>query len=100
MSGEYTPITLDEFKEAVKDIPDDVLVSLRDQFGTSLAKLTETNAYLENEIAGGAEADDRKLYEETIAENEAVIKGQKAKLSCLETELKSRGLDSDPGVYL
>lgn len=100
MSGETAPITLSEFEEAVKDLLDDVLVSLRDQLQTSLSKLTETNAYLENEIAGGAEADDRKLYEETITENEAVATSQNAKLHCLETELRSRGLHTDPGVYL
>ncbi|CAH6723120.1 hypothetical protein CLIB1444_13S00804 [[Candida] jaroonii] len=89
-------IDINDFKQAIEDLPDDSLISLKSQLNNSLAKLATTNDELSNEIkqlsAEEGNRDDITLYAETILENEGVIQNQEERLKVLEQELTNRGL--------
>lgn len=112
-------IDINDFKQAIDDLPDDSLTSLKSQLNNSLSKLAVTNEELSKEIkqltAEEGNRDDVTLYAETILENEVVILNQKERLEVLEQELIKRGLskpkdqksiksnernESSDGVYL
>lgn len=101
MSSLSEPITLDHFRDALKDLSDENLESIRGQLQLSLRKLRETNDELAHEIKATEDADDLKIYHDTIVENEVVIKNQTERYKVLETELAKRGVSSEvDGVYL
>lgn len=101
MSSLSEPITLEHFQKALKDLSDENLESVRNQLQLSLRKLHETNDELAQEIKTTKDAEDLKIYNETISENKVVIKNQKERLTVLEAELTLRGISSETdGVYL
>lgn len=96
------PITLCDFKNALKDLSDEHLLSVLSQLQLSLKKLQETNDELSKEIESTTDAGDLKLFEETIEENKVVIENQQKRLTTLESELKIRGFprELEQGMYL
>lgn len=103
MSYESRPILLSEFVAAIGDLSDENLLSLQKQLNNSMQKLQETIDMLLVEIENTQDADDLKIYKETIEENTEVIKSQNSRLQALDLELASRGLLDDTskeGVYL
>lgn len=80
---------LPEFKQAIRDLPDDALQNVHDSLKRSIAKLEETNDYFRDmDSQERTESDD-----ETIGENEQVIAKQNDQLDAVNQELRQRGLD-------
>lgn len=97
------PIELTDFVEAIKDLSDENLQSVKSQLENLLAKLKETNQILEQETENAENNQDKAFYKETIKENEQVIESQNQRLASLTNELKKRGYNDDNhegGVYL
>ncbi|KAM9891917.1 hypothetical protein OXX79_010380 [Metschnikowia pulcherrima] len=110
MSSASKPSSLAEFMDSIKELTDDTIVNVRSALETSLAKLRETNDYLNHELSTSVDDSDRLLYEETVAENNGVIASQQQKLKAVKDELQSRNLlpeekgkeeiEEEGGVYL
>ena len=114
MATDSKPITLDDFKQAIEELPDDTLVSVKSQLEVSISKLKETNSELQHEIEKNPESkDDIELYKGIIVENEQVAANQKGRIELIVKTLKDRGLgpkeskkevdateNKDDGVYL
>lgn len=122
MSSSSKPIDINDFKEAIADLGDSNLFSLKVQLENSISKLEETNLILEQEISTVKEnlkketnqgkLDDLKgdltLFQESIEENMPVISNQRERIHTLNIELTKRGLineekpisKEDEGVYL
>ncbi|OBA23352.1 hypothetical protein METBIDRAFT_9624 [Metschnikowia bicuspidata var. bicuspidata NRRL YB-4993] len=105
MSSASQPSSLSDFKTAIKELTDDTILNVNKSLEASLVKLQETNDFLTNELARTIDESDRKLYEETVSENEQVIARQNEKHDALKQELMSRNLlhndeDTSEGVYL
>lgn len=122
MSSSAKPIDINDFKEAIADLGDSNLFSLKVQLENSISKLEETNLILEQEISTVKEnlkketnqgkLDDLKgdltLFQESIEENMPVISNQRERIHTLNIELTKRGLineekpisKEDEGVYL
>lgn len=103
MSSETTPIHIEDFKLALEDLTNENIESVLLQLENSLSKLRETNEYLDNEIKSNADPDSNTLYQETIAENEQVIKSQLERVAAIKQELAKRGQQSkveEEGIYL
>ncbi|ODV70067.1 hypothetical protein HYPBUDRAFT_151553 [Hyphopichia burtonii NRRL Y-1933] len=122
MSSSAKPIDINDFKEAIADLGDSNLFSLKVQLENSISKLEETNLILEQEISTVKEnlkketnqgkLDDLKgdltLFQESIEENMPVISNQRERINTLNIELTKRGLinegkpisKEDEGVYL
>lgn len=98
MSADTKPIHIDLFKEAIKDLSDENLHSIKDQLTNSVEKLCETNSLLEHEISATTDEEELKLYKETVQENQEVIASQNERLELLSAELNKRG--HNEGVYL
>ncbi|CAK7903476.1 translation machinery-associated protein 17 [[Candida] anglica] len=106
MSSTTTPIAIDDFVLAIKDLSDENITSVKSQLLNSISKLTESNELLETEISTTKEAiaqlnpdqshqslaEDLELYQESIEENKIVITSQRERVTALDAELTSRGL--------
>ncbi|WPK24548.1 hypothetical protein PUMCH_001826 [Australozyma saopauloensis] len=91
MSALAIPISKDDFEQAISELPDDALFTVKLELETALLKLSETNDLLEAELPE-ANADDRVIYTEAIEENLPVIKSKNERLEILKFEMKVRGL--------
>lgn len=91
MSALAIPISKDDFEQAISELPDDALFTVKLELETALLKLSETNDLLQAELPE-ANADDRVIYTEAIEENLPVIKGKNERLEILKFEMKVRGL--------
>lgn len=122
MSSSAKPIDINDFKEAIADLSDSNLFSLKVQLENSISKLEETNLILEQEISTVKEnlkketnqeklddlQGDLTLFQESIEENVPVISNQRERINTLNIELTKRGLineekpisKEDEGVYL
>ncbi|CAK7901119.1 translation machinery-associated protein 17 [[Candida] anglica] len=106
MSSTTTPIAIDDFVLAIKDLSDENITSVKSQLLNSISKLTESNELLETEISTTKEAiaqlnpdqshqslaEDLELYQESIEENKIVITSQRERVTALDAEMTSRGL--------
>lgn len=106
MSSTTTPIAIDDFVLAIKDLSDENITSVKSQLLNSILKLTESNELLETEISTTKEAiaqlnpdqshqslaEDLELYQESIEENKIVITSQRERVTALDAEMTSRGL--------
>lgn len=91
MSSQTIPITKEEFEQAISELPDDALFTVKNELETSLEKLYETNELLKAELPGST-SDDRAIYEDALEENQPVIESKQTRLEILKIELKIRGL--------
>lgn len=93
MSSQTVPITKEEFEQAISELPDDALFTVKNELETSLQKLYETNELLRAELPE-ANPDDKVIYEEALEENQPVIESKQIRMEVLMQELKIRGLVS------
>ena len=102
MSDKSRPINLEDFKSAIKELPDDTVISTGVQLRNSLEKLNETQAILRDEIdavtkqmsSSGSSThldEDLKLYKESLEENDSVIQSQSQRVAAIDDELIARG---------
>lgn len=91
MSNESKPIDIADFQKAVEELPDDTLVSIKNQIETSISKLKSTNDQLKEEVTLSKSKEDIDLYNEVIIENTEVIRNQQIRTEFVDTELKKRG---------
>lgn len=91
MSEQTVPITENEFVQAISELPDDALLTVRKELEVSIGKLLETNQFLQDELPA-ATPDDKAIYEEALLENVPVIKSKKVRLNILKDEFKTRGI--------
>lgn len=116
MPSDSTPIDINVFTSAVKELPDDALVSLEHQLNKSILKLEATNTELHEIIqSGGIGENDKTLYNDVIIENKQVVRNQQERLQIVNDQLILRGFsdttnnaenlgnvnnDPDKGIYL
>lgn len=107
MSGTFQPIQLREFKQAITEIPVEELESTKTQLSHSLKRLKDSNKLMQellDKIENNAleteeekfynqdPGSDKKVYEDSIRENNVVIENQVARLELLNNEIIERGL--------
>lgn len=100
------PITLEDFEEAIDELPNDTITSVKHQLENSVAKLKATNLELQQEIEKLVPLEtneaqtDVKLYKDVIKENEQVISNQMKRIESVDRKLKDRGLLKDSSQEL
>lgn len=104
MSSELPSLTLEEFKNAIKDISQFELETKKQEQKHFIFKLIETNNELLNEIKklkekkDGATFEDKEdliFFQETIMENKNYLLEQIARVESINNELVSRSLISE-----
>ncbi|AOA63628.1 Ribosome associating protein [Komagataella phaffii CBS 7435] len=104
------PVQIEEFVLAIRELPNESLDAIRSQLSTSVHRLNESNKLMEslllkirNKDKSSSEIDeledlnteenDDQIYEESIRENEIVLKNQKERIERIEQELLSRSTE-------
>ncbi|KAI0462605.1 hypothetical protein LJB42_004099 [Komagataella kurtzmanii] len=104
------PVLIEEFVLAIRELPNESLDAIRSQLSTSVHRLNESNKLMEslllkirNKDKSSSEIDeledlnteenDDQIYEESIRENEIVLKNQKERIERIEQELLSRSTE-------
>lgn len=104
MSSELPSLTLEEFKNAIKDISQFELETKKQEQKHFIFKLIETNNELLNEIkklkekkddATFEDKEDLIFFQETIMENKNYLLEQIARVESINNELVSRSLISE-----
>ena len=104
MSSELPSLTLEEFKNAIKDISQFELETKKQEQKHFIFKLIETNNELLNEIkklkekkdeATFEEKEDLIFFQETIMENKNYLLEQIARVESINNELVSQSLISE-----
>lgn len=104
MSSELPSLTLEEFKNAIKDISQFELETKKQEQKHFIFKLIETNNELLNEIKklkekkDGATFEDKEdliFFQETIMENKNYLLEKIARVESINNELVSRSLISE-----
>lgn len=104
MSSEIHTLTLEEFKNAIKDISQYELETKKQEQKHFIFKLIETNNELLDEInkikskkdnATFEEKEDMVFFQETILENKNYLLEQIARVESINTELVNRNLISE-----
>lgn len=98
MATDSKPIALEDFEQALEDLPEDTLTSVRSQLENSVSKLKSTNLELQQEIDSlranedPQSQEDIKLYQSIIEENEQVIQSQTSRIQLIIKKLQQKGL--------
>lgn len=90
------PITLDQFKRAVDQLPLGTIISERQRLHNSILHLQLSNEQLAAEIE--TDPDDKPLYEECIADNVQVISQQQQRIDILKQRERMLTEDSNATV--
>ncbi|ANZ77189.1 BA75_03434T0 [Komagataella pastoris] len=109
------PVQIEEFVLAIRELPTESLDAIKSQLSTSVHRLNESNKLMESLLLKirnkdksaseidelediVTEEDDDKIYEESIRENEIVLKNQKERIDRIEQELLSRSTERKEDV--
>lgn len=109
MSSTTSPIQLNHFVAAIKEISEENIQSVKAQLRNSISKLVATNQELQDEIEASKKKiqqlkaeeshddlrDDILLFQESIGENKKVITDQQLRIAALLEELVARNLISE-----
>uniref|UniRef100_A0A060SX53 ARAD1A01826p n=1 Tax=Blastobotrys adeninivorans TaxID=409370 RepID=A0A060SX53_BLAAD len=87
------PITLDQFKRAVDQLPLGTIISERQRLYNSILHLQLSNEQLAAEIE--TDPEDKPLYEQCIADNVQVISQQQQRIDILKQREKTLTEDSN-----
>ncbi|CAN6660409.1 hypothetical protein TRVA0_032S00980 [Trichomonascus vanleenenianus] len=88
-------VTLDQFRQAVEDLPVDAVQAEKHRLENSIFHLNRTNNELKEEIEKSEDEEDKSLYRQFIDENEDVIVEHRHKIDILLRRLRDLGVPED-----
>lgn len=99
------PITLDQFSQAIKELPVDALTSERQRLQNSVSHLERSNGELEKAAQSSEDEEEKGIYKDAVDENKQVIQQQYERIQVIKNRLVQLGIEhveieDDKGLYL